>query len=204
MKQLPQRSWLLAGLLLAGGCSRPLEEGPYRAYLQDPDHGLTQTQTIGAMMVSCAYRPLDLLVAQELASQETDSPQIVDSLRRSYAGKTYFALALSQNDTEIENQFVTNPTAFTQALAYLSTGIAQDVYLATPAPQADSVVALTALYPRQYGTTGRSTVLLLFDTHHLDLSRGFTLTYHDTHFQLGTLCFPFKATDLDRLPAMRF
>ncbi|OGX87429.1 hypothetical protein BEN47_10905 [Hymenobacter lapidarius] len=61
-----------------------------------------------------------------------------------------------------------------------------------------------ALYPRQYGVTGRSTVLLVFDTHRLDLTRGFTLTYHDTHFQLGTMRFLFKAADLNRLPALQF
>jgi hypothetical protein len=66
------------------------------------------------------------------------------------------------------------------------------VYLATSAPQADSVAALTALYPRQYGNTGRSTVLLLFDTRRLNLSRGFTLTYSRHPFQLGTQRFFFS------------
>jgi len=203
MKTLPYCAVLLGSLLLAG-CAEALGEGPYRAYLQDASHGLTQTHEVGAATVTCAYRPLDLLVAQELAGQEAAPPQVVDSLRRSYAGKTYFSLALSQKGSEIENQLITDQGAFTQAIAYLSAGIAQDVYLATSAPQADSVAALTALYPRQYGNTGRSTVLLLFDTRRLNLSRGFTLTYYDTHFQLGTQRFFFSAADLARLPALQF
>lgn len=201
---LPSWSWLLAGLLLAG-CSRPpLEEAPYRAYVQEPRHGLTQTQEVDGATVSCSYRPLDLLVAQELAGRAPATPALVDSLRRSYAGRAYFSLALARNGTEIENQFVTDHDAFTQAVVYLGAGIAHDVRLATPPPRADSVTALTALYPRQYGNTGRSTVLLLFDAHGLDLSRGFTLSYRDTQFGLGTRRFRFAAGDLAALPALKF
>lgn len=199
------RYWMgLLGHLVLAGCSHPLEEGEYRTYLKDTGHGLTQVRTVGPITVSCSYRPLDLLVAQEIGSVGQAEPSVIDSLRHHYAGKAYFSLALAQNNTEIENRYVTDQVAFTQALAYLSTNIAQDVYLATPVPHADSVAALTALYPRQYGTTGRTTVLLLFDTRRLDLSRGFTLTYHDTHFQLGTVRFPFAAADLNRLPALKF
>lgn len=196
---------LVGGSVLLASCAQPLEEGPYRAYIQEARHGLTQTQEANGATVTCSYRPPDLLVAQELAGGEgAATPAAVDSLRRSYAGRAYFSLALSQNGTEIENQLVTDHDAFTQAITYLGAGIARDVYLATPAPRADSVAALTALYPRQYGNTGRSTVLLLFDTRRLDLSRGFTLGYHDTFFQLGTRRFRFAAGDLADLPALKF
>ncbi len=206
MRGLPQYAGLLlaGGSLLLAGCAQPLEEGPYRAYIQEARHGLTQTQEANGATVTCSYRPPDLLVAQELAGRGATTPMAVDSLRRSYAGRAYFSLALAQNGTEIENQLVTDRDAFTQAIAYLGAGIAQDVYLATPAPRADSVAALTALYPRQYGNTGRSTVLLLFDTRRLDVSRGFTLSYHDRFFQLGTRRFRFAARDLADLPALKF
>lgn len=196
---------LAGGSLLLAGCAQPLEEGPYRAYIQDAHHGLTQTQEVNGATVTCSYRPPDLLVAQELGGRGgAASLAAVDSLRRSYAGRAYFSLALSQNGTEIENQLVTDHDAFTQAITYLGAGIAQDVYLATPAPRADSVAALTALYPRQYGNTGRSTVLLLFDTRRLNLSRGFILSYHDQFFQLGNRRFRFAAGDLADLPALKF
>ena len=206
MRKLPYYAGrlLAGGSLLLAGCAQPLEEGPYRAYIQEARHGLTQTQEANGATVTCSYRPPDLLVAQELTGREAATPAAVDSLRRSYAGRAYFSLALSQNGTEIENQLVTDHDAFTQAITYLGAGIAQDVYLATPAPRADSVAALTALYPRQYGNTGRSTVLLLFDTRRLDLSRGFILSYHDRFFQLGARRFRFAAGDLADLPALKF
>ena len=192
-----------SSLLLAAGCSAPLNLAQYRAYLADPDHGFTQTQQVDRVSITCTYRPTDLLVAQEVESipHPVSSTQL-DSLRRSYAGKTYCVLALAKDSAAIENQFATDATAFTQTLTYLNTGIAADVFLVT-SPH-DSVPALASMYPRQYGTTGRSTVLLIFDTHQLHPEQGFHLTFRGTAFGLGTLRFPFTAASLAAIPALTF
>lgn len=93
---------------------------------------------------------------------------------------------------------MTDPTAYQQALSYLNTGIAADAYLGTTAH--DSVPALASLYLRQYGTTGQSTVLLVFDTRRLTPQDGCRLTFQGQRLGLGTLRFPFSAHDLAALP----
>lgn len=190
--------WLV-GLL---GCANPsVDEPALRAYVQDPAHGLSHQVEAGPVTVTCTYRPSELLVAQELArTSQPPSAVTLDSLRRAYAGKTYFALSLAQNGVEIENRYLPNEQAFTQALTYLSTGIAADMFLVTLAR--DSIPALAAIYPRQYGATGRSTVLLVFNTRQLDLREGFHLTFRDRQFDLGTLHFPFAAADWQALPPL--
>lgn len=189
------------GLLTAACSASAADPAQYRAYLADPAHGLTHTQTVNSVTVTCTYRPTDLLVAQEVeaAANTVSAPQL-DSLRRSYAGKTYCVLALAKDSVAIENQFATNATAFAHTLAYLNTGIAADVFLVT-SPR-DSVPALASMYPRQYGTTGRSTVLLIFDTHKMRPQQGFHLTFRGTAFGLGTLRFPFTAASLAAVPAL--
>ncbi|GGF27933.1 hypothetical protein [Hymenobacter cavernae] len=180
-----------------------MESVAYHAYLQDAAHGLTHEVEANGAVITCAYRPTDLLVAQDLAiSRAVPAAELVDSLRRHYQGKTYCSLSLAQDGAEIENQFITNSTAYTNALAYLNTGIAADVFLVTPT--LDSIPALASIYPRQYGTTGHSTVLLIFDTHQLDLSHGFHITFRGDQFNVGTLRFPFTASDLADLPTLRF
>ncbi|UOQ75197.1 hypothetical protein [Hymenobacter cellulosilyticus] len=134
----------ILGALTLGSCRKQLEEAEYRAYLQDADHGLTQTRAVGSATVTCSYRPADLLVAQELAGAPPASPAALDSLRRTFAGRAHFSLSLAQNGTEIENRYIRDATAFTQAIVYLGSGIAQDVHLVAGT---DSVAALTALYP---------------------------------------------------------
>lgn len=186
------------GLLLAG-CAAPLPPAEYQAYLVNPTHGLTQTIEANGATITCTYRPIDLLVLQDLASTPTAGH---DSLARAYAGKTYCTLTLARNGSEVENQFVNDPTAYQQALTYLNTGIATDAFLATT-PR-DSVPAVASMYVRQFGTTGHSTVLLVFDTHQLTPQQGFHLTLHGQRLGLGTLRFPFAAHDLAALPSLKF
>lgn len=192
----------LAGLA-TGGCTPALEQPPYLAYLANPAHRLTQTQDVNGATVTCNYRPTELLVSQELASQDADAtPLPLDSVRRTYAGKVYCTLALARNGAEIENGVIRDELAFGQALSYLSNGIAQDVFL-RGAGRPDSVAALAATYPRQYGNTGRSTVLLVFAAPQVDVQQGFTITYRDTHFGLGPIRFAFTAAALNDLPALK-
>jgi hypothetical protein len=198
-----QSRCLLGGAaLLLGGCSAPLSPTDYRAYLADPTHGLTHTTETAGATITCTYRPTDLLVLQDVSSAAATTPATRDSLAQAYAGKTYCTLTLSRHNTEIENEYVTDPAAYQQLLNYLNTGIAADVFLATT-PR-DSVPASASMYVRQYGTTGHSNILLVFDTHHLAPAQGFHLTLRGQRLGLGTVHFPFSASSLAALPRLKF
>ena len=190
------------GLLLASCGTTPLPLEAYRAYLADPAHGLTHTAEANGATVTCTYRPTDLLVWQDLTSMPATNPATRDSLTRAYAGKTYCTLTLARQGSEIENQFINEPATYQQVLTYLNTGIAADAFLATT-PR-DSVPAAASMYVRQYGTTGRSTLLLVFDTHQFTPRRGFHLTLRGQRLGLGTLRFFFTASDLAALPPLKF
>lgn len=194
---------LCAGLgLWLSSCAAPLPPAAYRAYLADPAHGLTHTTEANGNTITCAYRPTELLVLQDLAGRQAATPATRDSLARAYAGKTYCVLTLAHNGGEVENQFINDPTRYQQAISYLNTGIAADAMLATT-PR-DSVAAVASMYVRQYGTTGHSTVLLVFDTHQLTPQHGFHLTLRGQRLELGTIQFAFAAADLAALPALKF
>jgi hypothetical protein len=183
--------------LLLGSCTGPLPPVAYQAYLADPAHGLTHTTEANGATITCTYRPTELLVLQGLASIPAASPATRDSLTRTYVGKTYCTLMLARNGGEIENQFVNDPAAYQQVLTYLNTGIAADAFLATT-PH-DSVPAAASMYVRQYGITGHSTLLLVFDTHQLTPQQGFHLTLRGQRLGLGTLRFSFTSHDLAAL-----
>ena len=191
--------WVMVFGLLSN-CSRSMPPAEYRAWVADPTHGLIQTRQTQGVTVTCAYRPTDLLVLQEIAT--ATSPITPASQARVYAGKTCCTLYLTRNRGEVENIFVNDPNMYGKALAYLNAGIAPTVYLAT-SPH-DSVSALASMYLRQYGATGSSTVLLTFDTKHLDIAHGFTITWHDTFFGLGTQRFLFSANMLAAVPTVSY
>ena len=98
--------WALVGALGAG-CAHPLPLPEYRAWLADPAHGLTHSREANGATVGCSYRPIPLLVQQELAGVAAPTPATRDSLARVYAGKTYCALSLARGGAEIENSLVT-------------------------------------------------------------------------------------------------
>ena len=75
---------------------RPLDAAALRAWVADPANGLVQEVRPAPHTVTCRYRPTDLLVAQDLANaQQGLTARAVDSVRRQYAGKAYFALELA-------------------------------------------------------------------------------------------------------------
>jgi hypothetical protein len=196
-------------LLLAGaaiglltGCSQALPPAKFRAYLADPQHGLVQTREAAGVTAMVTYLPVPLLVLRDLAHVPTTGPAVRDSLAGSYAGKAYCTLSLSRQGVEIENILVNNRNAYEQAINYLNTGIAADTYLVS-SPH-DSVAALSSMYLRQYGTTGHTTILLVFDTRKYPIDRGFSLTLDGRRLGLGTLRFPFAARDLNALPALQY
>ncbi|WP_151087959.1 hypothetical protein [Hymenobacter baengnokdamensis] len=174
----------------------------YQAYLADATHGLTHSTESNGATVTCTYRPTSLLVLQDLTGIAAASPATRDSLARAYAGKTYCTLTLARNGSEIENQFVNDPAAYQQVLSYLNTGIAADAFLATT--PTDSVPAAASMYVRQYGATGHSTLLLVFDTHQLKPEQGFHLTLRGQRLGLDMLRFTFTGRDLAALPVLKF
>lgn len=196
--------WLFGLATFATSCTSNLDQAHYLAYLTDPKHGLTLTQETDGATITCTYRPTDLVVSQELASNEGDSRSLmVDSVRKAYATKLYCFLSLARDGGEIENANIRDETALGQAISYLNNGIAQDVFV-RGLGQPDSVAALASTYPRQYGNTGRSTVLLVFPATHLDVSRGFTCSFRDSQFGLAPVRFVFTASSLRALPRLQF
>lgn len=196
-------SCLLGGVgLLVAGCNAPLPPAAYRAYLADPAHGLTQTTEANGATITCAYRPTELLVLQDLAGQPAAASAARDSLARAYAGKTYCTLTFSRNGQELENQFVSQPLLRQRVVDYLQKGIAADAFLAT-AP-GDSVSAAASFYVQQYGISGHSTVVLVFATPRLRVAQGFHLTLRGQALGLGDHRFFFTAHDLGALPPLRY
>ncbi|MCR5886651.1 hypothetical protein LRS06_02445 [Hymenobacter sp. J193] len=191
---------VLAGVAL-GACSSPVEEAAYRAYLQDPAHGLVQSAEASGMHVQATYRPVELVLHQELGENAAASARL-DSLRQAYAGKTYCTLTFSANGQDLESHTANHGGDMAQTVAYLNTGIGAVTYLVPTAQPHDSVPALLANYSRGFGTTGHSTVLLVFDTARLPLQDGFTLALHDTYLGVGSARFPFKGEDLADLPQL--
>lgn len=180
-------------------CQQQLDEAGLLAYMRDPDNGLYQQQTVAGAEVSLQYRPIEVLIAQELRN----NPQMasnIDSLRALFANRLHFNLSLSKDGQEIENQFLADRNQYNQVIQYLSYGLAKNIGLVSAG---DTVRPLGYLYPRMYSTTGRSSVMLVFDRIQLQGAPHFDVLLQDTQLGLGILLYRFKQRDLDNIPALR-
>jgi hypothetical protein len=190
------------GLLLGGCTAAPLSPTAYHAYLADPAHGLIHTVEVNGTTITCAYRPPDLLVLQDLASTPAAGPATRDSLARAYAGQTYCTLTFARDGQELENQFVSQPLLRQRIIDYLHHGIAADAFLVT-SPR-DSVPAAASFYVQQFGLSNHSTVVLVFATPQRPPTQDFHLLLQGQALGLGRQRFAFTAPDLAALPPLRY
>lgn len=141
---------------------------------------------------------MHLLLAFWACCSQTDSSATVTCAWRGpqppgeYA---HFTLSLAKDHQEIENQYITNSGLYARVLQYLNYDIAQDTFLSIPG-RPDSVAAIAASYPRQYGSTGHSSVLLVFPVPAKQLRRGCHVTFRGNKFAVGTQRYFFTAPDL--------
>lgn len=187
--------------LLTAACSASADPAQYRAYLADPAHGLTQTVAVAGTTITCAYRPAELLVWQEVGNRALP-PAARDSVARAYAGKTYCTLTFTRHGQELENEYASQPQVRQQVLDYLHRGIAADAFLAT-APN-DSVPATASFYVQQHGLSGHSTVVLVFATPRRGATNGFHLALRGQALGLGRQRFFFPPRALAALPPLRY
>lgn len=153
-----------------------------------------------ALTLLMNYVPHDIPYAQS-------SPVIIDCtyhlitnethsvITLSDKSRTNFILTLASKGAEIEQEYISNYNIYNRFIQYLNYDIAQDVYLLLPG-RPDSVAAIAASYPRQYGATGRSSVLLTFPVSDKQLRHGCAITFKGEKLAVGTHRFVFTAADI--------
>ena len=178
---------LLIGFLLSS-CSNTTFESAEELwnYLNDPDNEYLHTKTVNGVDFSIVYKPTDLLVAQELSDHPTASE--IDSLRMKYDQYLYFNLSMSKNNQELLSNVAGNKQQFGAMVNQLAFGMDQKVHFYTP--QKDTVEIADYIYPRMYGMSGATTILLVYPKEKKVTNDEFmTLTIEDLGFYTGEVKF---------------
>ncbi len=170
------------------------------AYARNSENGLYHHRVIQSVDVGVQYRPIDVIIAQELKS----NPQLnskVDSLRKSLQDKLYFTISLSKDGQEIENKYLFDHAVYTKVLQYLSFDMAENLQLSI---DQNTLKPITYLYSRMFGSTGHSTVMVVFDINGLHKPDRFRLIFKDDQLGLGTQEYHFERTALENIPKLQF
>ncbi|AWI25290.1 hypothetical protein [Flavobacterium pallidum] len=177
-------------------------EKELRAFINDEDNGYKYTKIIGGTEYSLLYKPTDLLVRQELGDAKPDEKKL-QVLRNKYGQYMYFTLSMSLNGKELLSNVAGNKARFGAMVNELAFGMDQKVHVYTK--QKDTLAMTDFIYPRMYGMSGSTNILLVYPKDEKFLSEDYlTLAIEDLGFNTGEIKFKIDTKAILDQPYLRF
>ncbi|WP_299600618.1 hypothetical protein [uncultured Aquimarina sp.] len=185
---MKQTIYIILTTLLLTSCSSGTFDSKEELweYINDPKNGYIHTKTVNGVDFSLVYKPTDILVDQELSGQATAKE--IDSLRNKYREYLYFNLSMSKNNKELLSNVAGNKQQFGAMVNQLAFGMEQKIHFYTP--KKDTVEIADYIYPRMYGMSGATTILLVYPKEKMVTNQEFmTLSIEDLGFYTGEVKF---------------
>lgn len=171
------------------------------AHVKDGANGYTYEKRVGNMSYSLTYRPTDVLVKQELGENYTKEQ--VESLRNKYEEYLYFNLSMSANNKELLSSRAGNRNAFGAMVNQLAFGMADKVHLYSQSK--DTVPMVDYVYPRMYGMSNSTSLLLVYPRDKALLDQDFFhFAIEDLGFATGEVRFKLLTASLKSEPKLNF
>ncbi len=170
-------------------------------YIKAPENEYIHAKTINGVAFSLVYKPTDLLVAQELGN--TKNTSLVDSLRNKYSQYLYFNLSMSKNNQELLSNVAGDKQQFGAMVNQLAFGMEQKAHFYTP--KKDTITMADYIYPRMYGMSGATTMLLVYPREKKVTNAEYvTFTIEDLGFYTGEVKFKIPTNIFENEPMLRF
>ena len=178
-----------------------LTEEALHAYVQDTDHGLIKTTQRGSIEVGAVFRPTDLIVAQELRSEEVNK-EVIQKLRKKYGAYSYFVLSISNNGKDALYSTAGSYQHFSDNLQKLSFRMQDYLHMTTSAK--DTVYMADYHFSRMHGMSGSTQVLLAFDHEKIKDKKWVQLNLKEMGLGAGRVNLRFETTDIINTPKVDF
>ena len=191
--------WLLLAALAACNPASVETAAELIAYTSDEEKGLLQKRQVGSLNVSLSYRPSDLMVVQHLQGKRAEK-QEWQELAQHYGNYLYFVLSISQSGSDpLYGQGMEGYSDKLQRLAYQ---MPEYTYLTTAG--SDTIYLADFNFPRLYGKTGSTQVLLAYEREKIREADGFSLHLKELGLGTGNLSFEYKTKDIEKVPRLEF
>ena len=171
------------------------------AYIQDEANGLKQTQAIGNFKYTITYRPIDLIVWQEIGNKGKREDSVIANLRKNYEQYNYFILNISAAGKDALYGASGSMEAFSQNLQNLSYHMTQYSYAVTE--KKDTLTLKDFYFPRLYGMGGGTQVMLVYNRTK-DPGEYTDIYIEDIGLGTGRQKFRFKKEDMESVPALDY
>lgn len=169
------------------------------AYVADEENGYFYTKEINGVNYTLQYRPTDVMVQQELGEKPTKEQ--VNKLRNKYNNYLYFNLSMSLNGQELLSNVVRDKAQFGQMVNDLAFNMNEKVHIFTP--EKDTLAMTDFVYPRLYGMTNSTTILIVYPRSEKYLKEDYlNFTIEDLGLDTGEVSFKLQTRPLKNEPKL--
>lgn len=203
LNMIKRNSFFIVLLVIFSSCSSKSfnTQEELIEYIADEDNGYKYAKQVNGVDFSLQYRPTDLLVKQELGDSISDDK--VKKLRDKYRNFLYFNLSMSKNGQELLSNVAGDRTQFGQMVNDLAFYMNEKVTMYTP--EKDTLDMVDFVYPRMYGMTSATTILLVYPRDNNYLKEEYlNFTIQDLGFYTGEVKFKIKTDPLKNEPKLSF
>jgi hypothetical protein len=180
------------------GCqSKYVDEKELKAYVMEPKHGLIKKVEKGGIALEMLYKPVDLIVMQELDDSQNPNERL--STISKYDSLDYFILTISRRGQEIENSFV-NSSQFVEVINYLGGGISEDISLVI----GDEInKVLSVAYVGSFGMANKTQIMCVFNSFLLSKHGNASIHFDDSILGTGLNIFEFSIDQIKKTPRLK-
>lgn len=187
-------------LQLLPGCQKSVGKTELLSYLNDPQNKLVIADSASGITYKVYFKPSDLIASQYLAKR--DSILNIDSLRSAHKGYLYFNLCVSCNGKDLFSQQISG-VGFGELQKRVSFGLEQ--YVTLNDEQYHSYKLVDYSYPRLYGMTNSTNILLVFKNDASGTANDYKLIIKDFITDgSDQFLFTFHKTDILTAPELNF
>ncbi|WP_420603223.1 hypothetical protein [Flagellimonas sp.] len=190
-------------LILLIGCGQNTfdSEKELLAYIKNTDNGYRYEKVIGNVVYTLTYRPTDIIVKQELDNNHSSTN--VEDLRKKYGDYLYFNLGMKANNQELLSSRMGGRAAFGAMVNQLVFGMGEKVHLISQ--KRDTIPMADYIYPRTYGMSNSTNILLVYPKNKKLLSEDFFhITIEDLGLSTGEIGFKIPVKPLENEPQINF
>ncbi len=167
-------------------------------YCNQPANGLRSNYVEDEYRFEVIYRPVEIIVLQEVKSLSLMGQQI-DSVRQLFNGIDYFLLRMQKKGTEVETSFARDPIRFGEVNTYLATKVGRDIKLVHAG---DTILTKATIHTRTFGSSQSTDLLIAFESSLKSKSGEFEVLFDDKIFGTGLHAFDFEINNIKSIPSL--
>jgi len=191
---------LLGAVMMLGSCGTGYvdTEEELLAYVRDQEHGLIQEHESGGIHFQVMYRPIDLVVLQDVGTNH-NSERIKSAFNR-YGQYAYFIVSMDVQGKSALYGASGGMDQFSDNLQDLSFRMADRTYLLTD--KSDTAHVVDYVFDRTYGM-GSTRLMFVFPRAEMETTGQFTFTLEEFGLHVGNQAFTFNNTDIQHTPKIK-